>query len=101
MRSVRPAIKRVVPRAPLAACHRPSRHRQRAGGRQAGGCLLCEEGRRVCGRAPWPHEVSANGKILERCLSYAEAQGPILQQLAGEARFAHTTRETSISLDVV
>jgi hypothetical protein len=31
MRSVRPPIKRVVPRAPLSAYHRPPRHHQRAG----------------------------------------------------------------------
>ena len=100
MRSVRPALKRVVPRAPRSACHRPARHRQGAGGRQAGG-LLFEEGRRVGGRAPWPHKVSANGKILERFLSYAEAQGSIPQEYAGEARFAHTTRATSIPVGVM
>jgi hypothetical protein len=76
MRAVRPAIKSVVPCVPLSACHRPSRHRQKAGGVRREVCLPFEEGRRVCGRAPWPHEVSANWKILERFLSYAEDQGP-------------------------
>jgi len=34
-------------------------------------------------------------------ISYAEAQGPIPQQLAGAARFAHTTHETSIPVGAV
>jgi hypothetical protein len=45
--------------------------------------------------------MSATWKTLERFISYAEAQGPIPQQLAGEARFAHTAREMSIPVDVV
>ena len=86
-----PPVQRVIALLAIA--------RERGAVRRGG--LLFEEGRQVCGRAPWPHEVSANGKILERFLSYAEAQGPIPQERAGEARFAHTTRETSIPVGVV